>query len=565
MTYRSTLILLTTLALLAFGLRVISLDAQSMWRDEVDTLCFALDFWELVDRAVEHGRGTDSASLPEDAPIPTRSANQPRCQPTPGIARVDPSEGLWPTLRALITLPGWNGTLYTVAMRPWVGLTGYSPFALRYSSLLFGLLAVPLTFVLGRRILNTAAGLVGATLVALSPHLVWYSQEAKMYAAILALGLLALYGLCRALDQTSEVSKDFGSLRWWAVTIVATTLAVYSHVLAALLIPLQVALGLVWWPRTRHHWRGALLAFGLLTLPYLPLVTWQARTWLLPAGQATLFTIGRLDKMLEATFDGWGGHFVGEPWATLVLTGLALLALFGLASVWLFDGRSEAATGDRGADRLGYGWREPLALLVWMIVPLLGVWLISARQPIFTNRYLVWAAPAFYLLAAAGSVSLVRIGRGGALVALGMLMLVLAGDGRALWHQATQPIKPDFKSAAIYLEGRHQPGDLIVFHLSYMEVNFDYYFKGDYHGWGAPAPGDALSVADVDTSMRTGIRGRRTVWLVLSEPDMWDPRGLVKAWMDTHAVAPPEEQAFAHVSVHRYQLDDPPKTNDEPQ
>jgi mannosyltransferase len=459
---------------------------------------------------------------------------------------VDPSAGPWSTLRGLLTLPGWNGPLYTVAMRPWIGLTGNSPFALRYSSLLVGLLAAPLTYVLGRRSFEPAVGLVGGTLVAASPHLVWYSQEAKMYAVVLTLGLLAVYGLRRAIEKTSEVFRDFGSLRWWGVMVGATTLAVYCHVLAALLIPLEFVLGLIWWPRTRRHWRGALVALACLTLPYLPLLAWQARNWLRPAGQATLFTVGRLDVMLEATVNGWGGNFVGEPWATLVLLGLAPLALMGVAWAWLTEGKLEGGDRDR--------WREPVALLAWMFLPLLGIWLISARQPIFTNRYLVWAAPAFYLLAAAGFYALARLGRGGVLVAVALSLLILIGDGRALSHQATQPIKPDFRAAAEYLEERYKDGDLIVFHLSYMEENLEYYFGGEYDGWGAPAPAGGMSEEDVDFHMRSNTNGHRSVWLVLSEAEMWDPRGLVKAWMDAHAVAVPEEAVFAHVSVYRYQL-----------
>jgi mannosyltransferase len=522
-TQRRNLVLLISLILLAFGLRVLSLDAQSMWRDEIDTLCFALDFWETLRHAAR--TASPEPSLP--------SPDHPRCQPTPGMTRVAPSSGLWPTLRDLLTLPGWNGPLYTVAMRPWIGLTGYSPFALRYSSLFFGLLAVPLTYVLGRRTLGTAVGLVGATLVALSPHLVWYSQEAKMYGVILALGLLAIYGLRRALD-------DGGRARWWGVVVGATTLALYSHILTALLIPLQVALGLIWWPHTRRHWRGALVALACLTLPYLPLLAWQVRGWLLPAGQATLFASRRLDGMLEATFNGWGGNFIGEPWVTLILADLALLGLCGLAWVGL--------TGE--VER----WREPLALLTWTLLPLLGIWLISARQPIFTNRYLVWAAPGFYLSAAAGAVALARQRYGGALVAGGLLMVLLVGDGRALLHQATQPIKPDFRAAAAYLDERYRPGDLVVFHLSYMQHNFDFYSAGDYDGWGAPAPAGGMSETDLDFYMRTNTSDHGTIWLVLSEAGMWDPQGLVKAWLDANAIAPPEEQVFAHVSVYRYRM-----------
>jgi hypothetical protein len=454
-----------------------------------------------------------------------------------------------------------------------------------------------------------------------------------MYAAILALGLLAIYGLRRALDQnqTSEVSIDFGSLRslkWWGVTVGATTLALYCHVLATLLIPLQVALGLIWWPRTRRHWREALVALGTLTLPYLPLVIWQARTWLLPAGRATLFTVDRLDLMLDAVFSGWGGNFVGEPWATLLLGGLGVLTFVGLVGSGFSGGGGggsgfsgggvESGDGDlfqpggvqraervsvgefratpelgptpgerriadplgarEGADPTGVkvgtekgsvgdlrptpgdprptleGWRERMALLVWMGLPLLGIWLISARQPIFTNRYVIWSAPAFYLLAAAGFVGLVRLGRGGRLVAAGLLLLVLAGDGRALADQATRPIKPDFRAAAAYVEGRYQPGDLVVFHLSYMARNFDYYFPGEYEGWGAPAPGGDMSESELDFLMQTNTSGHERVWLVMSEAEMWDPRGRVKAWMDAHAPAPPEAQVFAHVSVFRYEI-----------
>lgn len=552
MIHRHTLLLLSCLTLLAFGLRVLPLDTQSMWRDEIDTFCFALDFWDVVQQAAGYSRssGANLSDPPSDEPS---SPGRPHCQPTPGLSRVDPSGGLWSTLRTLLTLSGWNGPLYTIAMRPWIGLTGYSSFALRYSSLLLALVAVPLTYVLGRRILGTMVGLIGAMLVALSPHLVWYSQEAKMYAAILTLSLLAIYALRRALDQPCRVFEGLRSLSWWATTVIATTLAFYSHVLAALLIPLQVTLSLVWWPRTRRHWRSASIALAFLTLPYLPLAIWQVRSWLLPSGQATLFTNDRIDLMLDATFDGWGGHLVGEPWATLILAGLALLALFGLARAWLTKREIDTETGER--DRHRTGWREPMALAAWISLPLVGIWLISVRQPIFTNRYLVWAAPAFYLLAASGFVGMVRLGRKGALVALGLLLLVVVGDGRALWHQATQPIKPDFKGAAAYLEQRYRPDDLIVFHLSYMADSFDYYYSGAYDSWGAPAPEGGLPENDLELLMRVNTKDHGTVWLVLSESRMWDPRGLIKAWMDAHTMIPPQEQIFAHVSVYRYELD----------
>jgi hypothetical protein len=189
-----------------------------------------------------------------------------------------------------------------------------------------------------------------------------------------------------------------------------------------------------------------------------------------------------------------------------------------------------------------------------MLLPPFGVWLISVRQPLFTNRYLIWAAPAFYLLASAGFVGLTRLGRRGALVAWGLLLVILIGNGRGLLYQATEPIKPDFRAAAAYLEDHYRSGDLVVFHLSYLEGNFDYYFDREYIGWGAPAPAGGLTDDDIDIYMQAQTKGHATVWLVLSESQMWDPNGQIKSWMDAHAVTPPQEQSFAHVSVYRYQL-----------
>jgi hypothetical protein len=577
MIMRRASLLIMCITLVAFGLRAASLDTQSMWRDEIDTLCFAYDFWDILKQSIGRGPVSDSHATPKtaiegqislDAGPSLSSSERPSCQSTPGLSRVDPAQGLLSTMRALLTLEGWNGPLYTVAMRPWIGLTGDTPFAARYSSLIFGVLAVPLTYVLGRRLLGSAVGLVGALLVALSPHLVWYSQEAKMYAFILVLGLLAVYALRRALDEPAKGlsgrkgSSDFRSLAWWAVMVSATSLAVYTHILAALLIPLEVMLGLIWWPLTRRHWRGALIGLACLTLPYLPLLVWQARSWLLPAGEATLFTVGRLDTIVGATFEGWAGNFVGEPWTTAILAGLGLLALIGVAWVpltrWGTGTENENRNGRGDTDGAGtmYSWRNVLALLVWMLLPLLGIWFLSMRQPIFTNRYLVWAAPALYLLAATGYVVLFHRGRVGAIAAIGLLLLVLVGDAQALQYQAGQPIKPDFRSAAAYLEEHYRPGDLIVFHLSYMENNFDFYFTGNYDGWGAPAPASGWSEADIDQRLRANTSGRGAVWLVLSEAQMWDPQGLVKAWMDAHAVGLTHEQVFAHVSVFRYILDE---------
>ena len=48
-------------------------------------------------------------------------------------------------------------------------------------------------------------------------------------------------------------------------------------------------------------------------------------------------------------------------------------------------------------------------------------------------------------------------------------------------------------------------------------------------------------------------RGREVVWLVLSEPEMWDARGMTVAWLEAHAELE-ERREWTRVSLARYRL-----------
>ncbi|MBU0705339.1 MAG: glycosyltransferase family 39 protein, partial [Chloroflexi bacterium] len=297
------------LALVAFATRAISLDAQSLWRDEVDALRFATVSW---------------------------------------------SEML-----ASFTRPGWNGPLYYLLLRGWVALAGTSEYALRFFSLLLGVLGVPLIYALARRLFDRPTGLLAALLLATSPYLAWYGQEVKMYTLVPALALLAIYALRRALSPSKGRAVEGGNWRWWAVTVAATSLAFYSHILAALLIPVQILLYFIWWPQSRHRWRGALVSLACLTLPYLPLLAWQVP--LLLQERATGFAPYTLGKMVETLLNGWSLGMLGWGWRWGVVL-MGSLAAWGLTSP-LFLPQTE-------------GVRDRFALTGWLLPPLLAVWLI---------------------------------------------------------------------------------------------------------------------------------------------------------------------------------------------
>lgn len=172
-----------------------------------------------------------------------------------------------PTLAAAFDADLTNPPLYYVLINLHARLLGDSVFALRLFSTFAGLLTIPLSYQLGRRVGGMRAGVFAAVLVTLSAPLWWAAQEARMYT------LLALLILIAALAWQHLITKP--SRGAWIALGAAELLLLYAHntgVVAALW--LNIVTLLLWlWRRGafRPHWRDWLIlqaVVGALWLPY---------------------------------------------------------------------------------------------------------------------------------------------------------------------------------------------------------------------------------------------------------------------------------------------------------
>ena len=77
-----------------------------------------------------------------------------------------------------------NPPLYYVLAWAWAKAFGTHEVGLRSLSTLFGTATVPLAYCIGAELAHRRAGLIAAALVAVSPMLIWYSQEARSYAVL---------------------------------------------------------------------------------------------------------------------------------------------------------------------------------------------------------------------------------------------------------------------------------------------------------------------------------------------------------------------------------------------
>src|SRR3954452_15402598 len=176
--------------------------------------------------------------------------------------------------------PGLGGTLreipsseaapplYYVLAWLWTKVFGVSEAGIRSLSAVFGTATVPVAYAIGARLVSRRAGLLAALAVAVSPLLVWYSQEARAYALLVLTSALTIWFFAAALQEPERRRW----LWWWAA---ASSLALLSHYFAAFVVAPEAA-WLLWRSRPRRPVLAAVAVPALVAAALLPLAVHRA-------------------------------------------------------------------------------------------------------------------------------------------------------------------------------------------------------------------------------------------------------------------------------------------------
>lgn len=350
-----------------------------------------------------------------------------------------------------------------------------------------------------------------------------------MYALLVVLVLGANLALLAAIEHGG----------WWRWLIYLGTLAAAAlvHVLAVLVVPVHLAWLALLWPASRRSigpFLGVLLA---LAAPYFALAGWwQLRLFTTPEFQ-TGHAFVPLPDMTGVLISGFL-RGMGVPRTLWVLAPAIFLALAG------------AVAGPRSQGNQAGRLRLAGLLLSWLVLPVIGLFLITLRKPLFTDRYLIWVLPALAILLALGIAALGRTWRPlGWAAAAGVVGLGLLGG----WRQMHVPIKSDFRAAAAYVETRRQPGDRLIFLIPYGRYPYEYYAGPQADFAESPYTNNNNPLQQVADEMAQAAADASAVWLIASEEGMWDSRGLARQWLAQHGRTV-DGSAFTRVRVDRYEL-----------
>ena len=420
-----------------------------------------------------------------------------------------------------------------IVLKVWTALFGESRVALRMPSLLANVGTIGLTYVLGRWMLSRRVALLAAFFLALSPHQVFYAQEARMYALVTVLTVGAVLAHVRLLREmgmlagaVARASSGRRLLGWAFIYMLSGALALYTHVFGALVLTALAVhfLGLVAWRSHRgdlpapprlllRRWALWQLGLGLLYAPWVTTFIYQVfsrprQGWRPPLealtfiGECFLF-LGKMSVgafvypqgvyyALKNLFEyRWTGEMLLRAWENLSLYPLAI----GTGAFLLWRGGRAV------------GGVNLLSVLFFLPVILISGILLVIRQYIDFGRYLTMITPYYFLLLAAGVMTIRGWGKRG--VAIGLVSLPMVLGLKA--HYRASSFDSDYRPVAAVLLREWQRGDGILVDPAYLDRCLRYELRETPLSQALP-PADSPGVPLHDRLR--GIRSAR-VWVVL--------------------------------------------------
>lgn len=331
---------------------------------------------------------------------------------------------------------------------------GTNQVLLRAPAALAGGVSVCLIYVLTRRVFDEATALSATWFAALSPLLIWYSQEIRGYSLLVMWALLSLFALAQLTLRRGWA--------WWLLFALATIGGLYTHYTFVLTLPVQIALvaGLLASKNGTPWAIPALLADWAVTgLSFIPWLKTPAGSYFVSQLQSdrlyyNALTAGRLNLPADLDYMKLVRILALAGVVLIVLGAFLLYRLLRRRSAWflkLRDGRIFRV------------------LAIVFFITILVVSVIPRGYTLKRYTHVLW----FLVPIAFGWIW--PWGKRNGMLLKSLIPLALLAS---LINVFFIP-KAQWKQAAQWVLDRQQPGDVVLLAPYWMNVPFGYYTQED--------------------------------------------------------------------------------------
>ena len=430
---------------------------------------------------------------------------------------------------------------------------GTSEFILRLPSAIFGVLAILMSYKIGKLFFGTKQGLVTAFLLSISTMHIYYSQQVRMYSLFVFLSLLSLFFFYKCF--TEENKREI-----WIGFIISTVLNLYTHFFAAFVVIAEImflALIVISKQISKKQKSNELpkrtfllfvLSMIIIFIIYIPIIITripQRGLALLedkPHSIPMTFVLAFLTQLLSWFSNGnWIGLEIGfmEMRPFLEIPFYAHLIFFLLGSVFLIKKFKERGT----------------LLLMWVALPIVLLLTFLTRFPQWgfpsAPKYIIFVLPIYLLIISSGIIEITKLISKAeertriaptthqaresrkSLVVLSLILIIfcsLSIPGLLGYYNTPYPgyywNDENWRGAAKYVESKSQPNDMILVEPEFAKPYFLHYY---------PTKNNVLSPKSL-TEIE-GITKFNRVWFVYSHThcDVIDKDRKIWDWLNQNS------------------------------
>ncbi len=359
--------------------------------------------------------------------------------------------------------------VYFVLLKLWTALFGYTEFAARLLSVIFGVLAIVLIYKLAKMLFGVSTGLISAFILSVSSYNIYYSQQARYYTMFLCLSLLSMILFLKVFKGDN--------FRLRVAYILTISLMLYTFPIGTYILIMQNIFFIIFKNRTkqRRKWLRMQIILAIISLPLLIIPVIDSRY----ANYDEKFAISRpTPQNLIETLNvfSYGGFKQGAAGMGFEIESSRLriprLLTFLFCFIFILSIFYREKKFLQDTDLLRH--KDKILLLwLWLFITLFGFYLFSILfKPIFLTRYFIAVAPAFYI---AIGYSIYRMKKIKPILIL-IITILTCFSLNILYYPG---YKNGWRSVADSLKYRIQKNDFIVFAPLMQIIPFWYYYKYD--------------------------------------------------------------------------------------
>lgn len=353
--------------------------------------------------------------------------------------------------------------LFYLLLKLWGEVFEFRDWILRIPSVLLGIGVIYITYNIALKISeNKTIPLVSAILAAVSPILVYYSQEVRMYILITLLAALQVYIFVCLLRKEK--------IWLWVLFSLVNCLLFFSDYITVFIFPIFFL-----YPLFKKNFRFStkvLIGFvplGVFFILWLPLLSTQLI----------------VNKNIISAFPGWKEVIGGSTFKNLAV----LLMKFSAGRIsfepkilyysWVLFSSMPIAAGLFLALRR---FKNDILIWLWLIFPLTIGFLFSFFLPVFNYFRFIYVVPALLILVTVGIYQLKNSKLKYALA--GWILITNVISLNIYFFDYSQQ-RENWKQAVVFIEQNGKKDDLVVFEFREEFAPYRFYQTGKIDSIGA--------------------------------------------------------------------------------